>query len=445
MTNTISKKIGALCCGVAVALWFTAGVLAHDAWAEETTGTLSIHCVKDDRILDGMHWRIYKVGERDAGEFKFTDDFANYHVTFGEVDENANTWDAEVVANVAETLRNYADVDELPFIDEGWTNENGILKFTGLENGLYLVCGDEYEQGAYKYDPSALFFEMDSKEEANLNAFPKVETKTGNAVSGGESATYTVKKIWMNDENQLWNRAVSITVAIYKDNKYYEQKVLSQENDWQYSWVGDAQAKWIVIEREVPSGYSVVVKKNEKNYLIVNTHDDIFSGNNNETRISTTTTPMGGYEQQTGTSEINGSQTATATTAVTGGHETATVTQTTFNVTQQFSTAETTAVSGTATTGSISTTQTQAGGQTTALRTSDRTVETVRKTVQTTSARTITGGGNGGNNGGSGGNSGGGSGKLPQTGQLWFPVPFLSVGGMFFMGMGLHLRKKENE
>ena len=91
------------------------------------------------------------------------------------------------------------------------------------------------------------------------------------------------------------------------------------------------------------------------------------------------------------------------------------------------------------------TTQTQAGGQTTALRTSDRTVETVRKTVHTTSARTITGGGNGGNNGGSGGNSGGSSGKLPQTGQLWFPVPFLSVGGMFFMGMGLHLRKKENE
>jgi len=47
-------------------------------------------------------------------------------------------------------------------------------------------------------------------------------------------------------------------------------------------------------------------------------------------------------------------------------------------------------------------------------------------------------------NGGNGGGSGGG-GKLPQTGQLWWPVPVLSVLGILFISIGLRIRSKESK
>ena len=32
---------------------------------------------------------------------------------------------------------------------------------------------------------------------------------------------------------------------------------------------------------------------------------------------------------------------------------------------------------------------------------------------------------------------------LPQTGQLWWPVPFLAVGGMFFLLIGALRRRRD--
>jgi hypothetical protein len=34
--------------------------------------------------------------------------------------------------------------------------------------------------------------------------------------------------------------------------------------------------------------------------------------------------------------------------------------------------------------------------------------------------------------------------KLPQTGQLWWPVPILAVSGVVMLGFGLHLMKKDD-
>ena len=33
--------------------------------------------------------------------------------------------------------------------------------------------------------------------------------------------------------------------------------------------------------------------------------------------------------------------------------------------------------------------------------------------------------------------------KLPQTGQLWWPVPLLTVGGLALVALGLGLKKRQ--
>ena len=51
------------------------------------------------------------------------------------------------------------------------------------------------------------------------------------------------------------------------------------------------------------------------------------------------------------------------------------------------------------------------------------------------------GGGGGGNPGGGGTPGGGGGSKLPQTGQLWWPVPVLALAGLVLVIFGLVRRK----
>ena len=54
-----------------------------------------------------------------------------------------------------------------------------------------------------------------------------------------------------------------------------------------------------------------------------------------------------------------------------------------------------------------------------------------------------TGSGDGGDNGG-GNNSGGGNPPLPQTGQLWWPVPVLGAAGLVLIAMGVRVLTKKD-
>lgn len=53
-------------------------------------------------------------------------------------------------------------------------------------------------------------------------------------------------------------------------------------------------------------------------------------------------------------------------------------------------------------------------------------------------------GGTNGKGGGTNGKSGGAEVKLPQTGQLWWPVPYLALGGMLLLCLGVFQWKRES-
>ena len=168
MKNTLrhlNGRAAALLCASGMLLCSLSGVLLH-ASAEKTDGSLTVWCATDDRTITGMHWSIYKVGERNGNDFVFEGDFADYHVTLGDRSVSMNAWDAKTVAAAAETLRVYTVVDHIPARDDGETGADGSLVFDGLEDGLYLVAGDLLVQGQYTYMPSAIFFEMRGGEDA---------------------------------------------------------------------------------------------------------------------------------------------------------------------------------------------------------------------------------------------------------------------------------------
>lgn len=318
--------------GICVLLCVIAVCFTVPASAADGTGTLSLWCVREQDVLAGMHWRIYRVGHRTANDYVFEGTYAGYRLTLGNRSQPMLKWDAETVAAAAETLRIYTVLDHIPYLSEGDTDAQGNLCFSGLEDGLYLVTGDKLEKGIKTYIPSAIFFEMDHTKDNVLNAMPKIIYLT----LDNDEEKYSVRKIWENAGNQTPDLNVYITCELYRDGELQQTVRLDSSNDWNYEWNDQPGHIWMVREQEIPPDYTVMYRNQDTQFLIVNTYDG--------TGWNTTTVP------------------GTTTTTHTGS----TVT-----------TAETP--------------------------------------------------------------------KLPQTGQLWWPVPFLSIGGLTLIAVGVRLRRKDSD
>lgn len=353
MRAKIGKCFGALLCVLGIMLWLAAGLML-DVSAASANNSLTLICKTEEVTLVGMHWGLYRVGSRTGGGFVLEGDFADYPVSLADMSASA-------ISAAADTLENYAVLDRIPPMAQGETGSDGLLKFDGLDSGLYMVCGKRLHVGDTIYVPSALLIEIEDATDGShtnfdLNAYPKFYYRT----LSSELSNFTVKKIWENDENAPQNRTVSISVEIYKDAEFWKTVVLDDSNDWSYSWAENSNADWRVKEKEVPDGYTVIYRSNETQFAIVNTYGgDI-----------TTTEPPTSPTESSSTSTEPVSSTSSVTSS-----------------TEAVSTASSSSTS-----------------------------------------------------------SGTGE-KLPQTGQLWWPVPIMACGGVMFIAVGcrLNLRNKKDD
>lgn len=383
MRITMIQRLGAVLCLLGVVFWMTAGALLHASADEETTGTLTLICETVEGVkLGGMHWDVFRIGGRNAdGDYELQGAFAEYPVSLEDTSTTA-------LAHAAETLDAFAVADGIAPLASANANENGWLKFTNLSVGLYLIAGDCLVVDNTHYYPASFLLEVTEGEGADnifdMTAHPKYIYK-----SGSEYEQYTVKKVWQNDENNPENRSTYITVEIYRDKELYETITLDESNDWTYSWEADKPYKWQVHEVDIPDKYSVVYRSQETQFLIINTYEDVQS-NKETTTVS---------------DSIN-----TETTTVSDSADNDRVTTPSDDSADK----ETTTVSDSADNDRNTTTTTR--------RTTARTT-TTRKTTTTTTTAASTG--------------------IPQTGQLWWPVPVLALAGLVLMAIGFRMSTKE--
>lgn len=405
------KAIGFRCLAAICMLFFAVSLcLPLQAGAADRTGTLALWCVKDDEIVEGMHWQIYRVGHREKNDYVFEDAFSGYRPTLGDESKPMLEWNADTIASAAETLRVYAILDQIPVRGQGVTNAKGNLNFSGLEDGLYLVIGDILKQGTKTYVPSAIFFEMNGQEEAYLNSFPKIILETLDK----QTSDYSVRKVWMNDKNQPPDENAFIICELYRDGFKKESVRLDASNDWTYEWSDESGHQWLVKEKEIPKDYTVVYKGNHTQYLIVNTYerprDDSSVIDDNTTPAATTTTDDQVVDRQTTVSTAT-QITGTQTTAVTGR-----------NTTDRRPPATT-----------VRNTSNNPPAQTNPPQT--------YTTVVSPPPGTPSGGNPPAN---PPANPPGDVPRLPQTGQLWWPLPFLCGGGLALILIGTRIRRKDN-
>lgn len=368
---------------------------AQKIHAEGEDKSLTLVCVNDDVVLAGMQWKLYKVGERrnTAQNFIQTGDFAAFQI-------NLRNLSVERVTEAAQSFQAYAVANKIPPLREGITDQNGEVTFSGLDAGLYLLSGKLLKIDSYYYVPTTSLVEIkEDDENLRYDAYPKFSYQ----VMNDTPRSYTVRKVWLNDEDRINERPASIIVDLYKDEEYYDSVVLDESNGWKYRWIDDkGVSTWIVMEKEIPANYEMKVVydvNDDSHYLIENSY---FENTDTTTTVTTTNTT---------TTNIVSNDTVTTTTATVSGpigDGSATRTNTTTATTISGPLGD-----GSATRTGTSTAQ-QSGGNTT-LSSPD--------------------------------NNNGGGGKLPQTGQLWWPVVPLSIGGVILIAAGLtiRVRKKSDE
>ena len=339
---------------MSVAAAFSLLVMFIPAAASSADSTVSLVCESGSKSIAGIHWKIYRIGEVQDNEYVLTGDYEDYPVSLSELtSENIN--------GTAKALESFVLGDKLPYLSEGDTDENGTASFSSLDTGLYLAVAKSVKIGHEMYMASPLLFEVKADDSGESRIFPKMYS---NSTLAGVEDYYTVKKVWVDNDDRAQRRPVYVTVDLFCNDELADTITLNEENDWQYRWENlDPEAEWRVVEREIPVKYEVIIDYNSTQYLIKNTY--------NPSRKTS------------------------------GGTGTATTTTTT------------------------STTTTTTTVTTTALVTTDKkSTLPPRETTTATSAKEP---------------------KLPQTGQLWWPIFPLTAGGLVFLVAGLIIPNRKDD
>lgn len=274
MKNETAKKVIAAL--ITVALCFTLLSFGASAVSLDSKGSISLTLLDKEtkEPVSGAIFRVYRFASAhsvgDSVKFVYTEDFKDNGMEMGDFSDSY----------LPIHLKAYADLKSIPYIEKT-TDINGMVVFSSLECGAYLVVPSEINEGYINPTPFIVTVPMEDRGNNswvfNVDASPKIEADKGDTY---EKTYISVKKYWKSTEKI----PDSITVSLIMDGEVADTVVLGSDNNWYYKW-DDLSKKhsWSVVETEVPDGYTVSYITSQMTVIITNTDDDY-----NE---ETTTTP----------------------------------------------------------------------------------------------------------------------------------------------------------
>lgn len=214
--------------------------------------------------VPGIELHIYRIGDiSEDGEYSLIAPFTEYGITFDNTD--SDSWVAAALA-----FAGYVTRDKITPVATAVTNEEGKFLVSALPDGIYLVSyGAEVLEGEYfTSEPFIISLPHFNGKvwESEYEVIPKVERRTVDITT-----EIRVIKIW-NDDGNARIRPDSITVQLLCDGEVYGEAVLDVGNNWQHMWRElDSGHEWVVVEKSVPRGYSVNVRRDGTEIIITNT------------------------------------------------------------------------------------------------------------------------------------------------------------------------------
>ncbi len=272
--NKTARTIGRFLLALGLLLSMGAAASAYTRIDVDRVCSLSISCASGSGALRGAVFCIYRVAETsDAGRYTVTEPFTEYPVRFEGLDSTG--W-----LDLSATLAAYAARDDLQPAARGATGEDGSVKFTGLDAGLYLVVGDSVTEEGLSYSPTPFIASLPGLEAGDgweYDVTTEVKFEITDAGGAGKTTRRSVTKVWEDYGGQ--ELPGSVTVQLLKDGAVYAEAALSEENGWSCRWTGlEDGCNWQLTEKDVPEGYTVSVSRDGTAFTVTNTGTSGVSG-----------------------------------------------------------------------------------------------------------------------------------------------------------------------
>ena len=238
-------------------------VSALAAEQEVEGGQLLASYYVDNAPVEGVQMKLYRVGTwNNHNELTWVAPFDGYRLKFY-YDDNVK------LGLLTDTLCDYIVRDDVKPLMQAETDKDGVVVFTGLESGVYLVMGESYTVDDYTYIPRAALAAVDEWTPVEIEIKHDTEYHPPKA----PTVSRHVIKVWSGDSVQT--RPSSIDVQLLRNGKVYDTQTLSRKNDWRYSWKDlDPDYSWTVVEKTVPIGYSVDIELKGLTFVITNIKDE---------------------------------------------------------------------------------------------------------------------------------------------------------------------------
>lgn len=231
--------------------------------------SLTIAYRYDGQSFSNHPVKLYKIADVSADfQYSLTAPFANSGLILNGV-RSVSEWN--VIRSTLETHILTYDVDaDLT----GVTDQDGHVCFNALKPGLYLAITEQVIQHDWIYAFDSALVALPGLGADGLWQYEVAVTSKSKAIPPAETdeeIEFKVLKLWKGDNGRS-DRPQSIEVEIFRDGVSYQTVILSEENHWTFSWFAkDDGASWKVVERNVPTGYTMMVEERETSFVLTNT------------------------------------------------------------------------------------------------------------------------------------------------------------------------------
>ena len=237
--------------------------------APENDCSLTVSYCCGVSAFSDMQVKLYRVAEVSA-DFKYTltQSFEDSGLILDGI-RTAGEWNV-----VRSTLEAHILADNIAPEFTSVTNAAGQASFGALKTGMYLAIVDRTEQNDLHYQFDSALIALpglghDGRWQYQVSINAKGEALP--PVNPDEEVELKVLKLWRGDEGRR-DRPKNIEVEIFCDGESYKTVILSEENNWAYSWSAiDDGSNWSVVERNVPQGYAMTVEERQSTFVLTNT------------------------------------------------------------------------------------------------------------------------------------------------------------------------------
>ena len=242
---------------------------ASEAIIPEKECALTVSFSYGETAFSGIEVKLYRIAEVSA-DFQYT--LAQNFVSSGLILDGIRTageWNV-----VRSTLEAHILAHDIVPEFTSVTNEDGQASFASLKTGMYLAIVNQVAQDGLHYQFDSALIALpgiapDGRWQYQVSVNAKGEVLP--PVDPDEEAELKVLKLWRGDEGRN-DRPKSIEVEIFCNGSSYKTVILSEENNWTYSWSAmDDGSSWTVVEENVPQGYTMTVEERQSTFVLTNT------------------------------------------------------------------------------------------------------------------------------------------------------------------------------